>query len=77
VEVTIVTSGTEDLHVEVDEKHTVAKASETRQYAEYELIAATSVDINGPSIGDKVTTVHESDHDRFERIDVQVCLGEL
>ena len=71
------TSGTEDLHVRVDEKHTVAKASETRQYAEYELIAATSVDINEPSTGNKVTTVHESNHNRFERIDVQVCLGEL
>ena len=71
------TSGTEDLHVEVDEKHTVEEASETRQYAEYELIAATSVDINEPSTGNKVTTVHEYNHNRFEMIDVKVCLGEL
>jgi NADPH-dependent curcumin reductase CurA len=77
VEVTIVTSKTEDLHVEVDCKHTVEEASETRQYAEYELIAATSVDINEPSTGNTVTAVHESNHKEFEKIDVQVCLGEL
>ena len=41
-------SRTEDLHVEIDEKHTVEEASETRQCAEYELIATTSVDINEP-----------------------------
>ena len=71
------TNRTEYLHVEVDEKHTVEEASETRQYAEYELITATSVDINEPSTGNTVTAVHESNHKQFERIDVQVCLGEL
>ena len=67
------TSRTEDLH----KKHTVEEASETRQYAEHELIAATSVDINEPSTGNTVTAVHESNHKEFEKIDVQVCLGEL
>ena len=71
------TNRTEYLHVEVDEKHTVEEASETRQYAEYELIAATSVDINEPSTGNIVTAVHETKHKQFERIDVQVCMGEL
>jgi hypothetical protein len=55
-----VNSRTEDLHVEIDEKHTVEEASETRQCAEYELIAATSVDINEPNTGNIVTAVHES-----------------
>ncbi len=41
-------SRTEDLHVVIDEKNTVEEASETRQCAEYELITATSVDINEP-----------------------------
>jgi NADPH-dependent curcumin reductase CurA len=77
VEVIIVISRTENLHVEVDEKHTVEEASETRQYAEYKLIAATSVDINEPNTGNTVTAVHESNHKEFEKIDVQVCLGEL
>ena len=54
------TSRTEYLHVEVDERHTVEEASKTRQYAEYELIAATSVDINEPNTGNTVTDVHES-----------------
>ena len=39
---------TEELYVEFDEKHTVEEASKTRQNAEYELIATTSVDINEP-----------------------------
>jgi NADPH-dependent curcumin reductase CurA len=77
VEGQIVTSRTEYLHVEVDEKHTAEEASKTRQYAEYKLIAAISVDINEPTIGNTVTAVHKSNHKQFERIDVQVCLGEL
>ena len=70
-------SRTEDLHVVIDEKNTVEEASETRQCAEYELITATSVDINEPNTGNTVTAVHESNHKQFERIDVQVCLEEL
>ena len=46
--------------MEIDEKHTVEEASEMRQCAEYELIAATSVDINEPNTGNTVTDVHES-----------------
>ena len=46
--------------MEIDERHTVEEASETRQCAEYELIAATSVNINEPITGNTVTTVHKS-----------------
>jgi hypothetical protein len=60
VEVIIVNSRTEDLHVQIDEKHTVEEASKTRQCAEYELIAPTSVDINEPNTGNTVTAVHKS-----------------
>ena len=67
------TSRTEDLHVKIDEKHTVAEASKTRQNAEYELIATTSVDIIKHT-GNTVTAVHESSHKEFEKIDVLVYL---
>ena len=63
------------MNVEFDEGHTVEEASKTRQNAEYELIATTSVDNIKPYTGNTATADHETTHKEFEKIDVQVCFG--
>ena len=60
--------------MEFDEGHTVEEASKTRQNAEYELIATTSVDNIKPYTGNTATADHETTHKEFEKIDVPVCL---
>jgi hypothetical protein len=74
VEDFIVSNRTEELYVEFDEKHTVKEASKTRQNAEYKLIVTTSVDIIKPYAGNTATADHETNHKKFEKIDVPVCL---
>ena len=58
-------------HSDYDNGYTGPIAPESFGYA------VNDFDINEPTIGNTVTAVHKSNHKQFERIDVQVCLGEL